>query len=935
MLENKPRNTNNGVRILVPFLGGILAVAAIMLIFSQVSFNHALAAPIPPPEGYPKLSISTKVVTPSLTGTGGETLEFTIEIINTGAYAAEGVTLEDMIPENTTFVEIVDSTVSPAPVYSVSEDKLTWTGDIGFDSTGIIRFSVLVDGGFSGIISNTAVVDHPDIPQPVEVTAEATITDDPILVIEKTSSPAKPGPNKELVYEITVTNLGQDANNLDITVTDDVPANTTFDSYGPDGSYTDNSVTWNRILDLDYQASTVFYYTVTVGDVPSGTVITNDNYNVTSPGLDMGVGEVYTTTIIDPILFISKDVEPYPPGSNREMTYYLTVLNKGSEAEGLTITDEVPTGVTYVDGGDSYSGGIVTWYYPSLDTGESAVFTYTVDVPDIAQVDILNETYSVCDENDICAYGEVLTSLIEGPTFELTAELDPIAKKPGGGSNAGDVTPTLTIENLGPGNALNASATIIFERISVSAEDMEVIPDVGFEFVALDCGEKCTYFEWVGDIAFGQVITFTTSEGQSTIGGEEGTEYKATLVVEDTLGDFTTEPITATATGLVTHHANLLPVKSAPAVIGAGQEMTYVINVLNTGLSTDEFASPSLTETLPADVTFVDASDGGVATTEGDQTVVSWALPAMSTGETLQRTFTVLVDPDLVSGTQIINDDYWTGWFEDDVGFLSNIGEPFTTTVKEVGLIDSDKTVTPALARPGPGNILTYTVNVVNSGPNDLTDVWVYDILPWESSTYQRDAIASAGEVISDIVSIDWHGDVSAYSSETITFTVEVDQDYEGPVTNTATIQHTSLITDVVVEAIAYITNDPVLQIFKKAEPDPVKIGNELLYTVQVDNLGQTATELEVWDTIPDNTTYVDGSASAGGTLVDGKIVWNLPVLNPFEQQKLYFKVTADYGKEIINSDYGVTCSEGVIAYGDPVTTGIKYNNLYLPIIYR
>jgi uncharacterized repeat protein (TIGR01451 family) len=342
-----------------------------------------------------------------------------------------------------------------------------------------------------------------------------------------------------------------------------------------------------------------------------------------------------------------------------------------------------------------------------------------------------------------------------------------------------------------------------------------------------------------------------------------------------------------------------------------------------------------LTETLPADVTFVDASDGGVATTEGDPTVVSWELPAMSTGETIQRTFTVLVDPDLVSGTQIINDDYMTEWFEDDVGLLSNIGEPFTTTVKEVGLIDSYKTVTPPLARPGPGNMLTYTVNVVNSGPNDLTDVWVYDILPWVSSTYQRDAIASAGEVISDIVSIVWHGDVSAYSSETITFTVEVDQDYEGPVTNTATIQHTSLITDVTVEAIAYITNDPVLQIFKEAEPDPVKIGNELLYTVQVVNLGQTATELEVRDTIPDNTTYVDGSASAGGTLVGGKIVWNFLVLNPFEQQKLYFKVTADYGKEIINSVYRVTCSEGVTAYGDPVTTGIKHNNLYLPIINR
>ena len=32
MLENQSRNTTDGVRILVPFLGGILAVAAIMLI---------------------------------------------------------------------------------------------------------------------------------------------------------------------------------------------------------------------------------------------------------------------------------------------------------------------------------------------------------------------------------------------------------------------------------------------------------------------------------------------------------------------------------------------------------------------------------------------------------------------------------------------------------------------------------------------------------------------------------------------------------------------------------------------------------------------------------------------------------------------------------------------------------------------------------------
>ena len=36
-------------------------------------------------------------------------------------------------------------------------------------------------------------------------------------------------------------------------------------------------------------------------------------------------------------------------------------------------------------------------------------------------------------------------------------------------------------------------------------------------------------------MAVGDVITFTTIEGQSTIGGEEGTHYTATVVITDDL----------------------------------------------------------------------------------------------------------------------------------------------------------------------------------------------------------------------------------------------------------------------------------------------------------------------------------------------------------------------------------------------------------------
>jgi uncharacterized repeat protein (TIGR01451 family) len=791
-----------------------------------------------------------------------------------------------------------------------------------------------------GIVSNTAILDHFLIPEPITITAETIITDDPILAIEKTSSPEKPGANQPLNYEIAVINKGSQAINLPITVVDVVPLDTTLLNVGSDGmaSPAGDVITWTRSVTLPFQASTVFTFSVSVGDVTSGSIISNFDYSVSSPQTQVSVGDAYTVTIIDPILFIAKDTVPHPPGSNREMMYELTVLNKGSLATDLTISDVVPDGVTYVSGG-SYSDGIVYWDYPSLDTGESAQFTYTVYIPDVADLGVVNETYEVCSSEGVCKAGPVLTSVVEGPTFAVEVELNPIAKKPGGGG--GPVTPTLTVENLGPGNALDAAATFYFDRISVQASDFIAIPAVGSFSDGPICGDQCVAYHWVGDIAYGDKITFTTKTGQNTIGGEEGTFYTATVVIYDSLGDYDTTPITTTATGKVTHHANLIPNKSAPAVIGAGQMMTYTIQVFNSGLSTDVPPYPILTETLPTSVTLVSVSDGGVGTTISDTTTISWTLPALSTGDSTNRSFSVQVDEDLISGTEIINSDYRTLWYEiisiTETLVLSNTGIPITTVVKEIGLNDSFKTVTPAIARPGPENVLTYVVNVVNPTQIGLEGIWVHDILPWENSTYQRDAIASSGVVISDIVSIDWFGDVSAYSTERITFTVLVDPYFIGTITNSAEIVHPSLRSDVIIEAVAYITDDPVLKIAKSDSPDPVKLGNELLYSIRVSNLGQQATNLSVWDLVPDNTTYVLNSASGGGILVGGEIQWQFPVLLPGESKTLTFRVQVLGGEQVINSDYGVNCAEGVSAFGKPVITVItrKTSLTYLPIIYR
>jgi uncharacterized repeat protein (TIGR01451 family) len=931
-------NLKKSIQLITIMCIGILLVATVVVFAHRSSESVRAAGVIPPPEGYPKLTLSSKVVTPTLAGTEGATLEYRIEILNTGAYSASGATLMDSIPLSTTFTGYMESSEHPDPEFR--NGMILWgPGEVGFDSSVVITFSVTVTPGFEGIVANTAVISDPMIASPVSVSAETRITDQPLFEISKTSTPDLPGKCGPLTFELSVTNMGQEAIGVPITVTDFVPTDTTFLQAGPGGSYAEGVVTWHRTVDLDFGESTPFTFSVTINpDVVSGTVITNDTYVVVSPE-EISAGAPYTTTVVDPIFILYKSVDPDPPGSNTEMTYTLTVFNLGSRATDLVISDTVPAELEHRRGG-SYSEGVVSWEIPSLDTRESAQVTFTVKIGDIADIIILNDDYQVCSAEGVCAPGIPTPSLVVGPTFEATAELDPIAKGAGGGTKP--VTPTLTIKNLGPGNARDATAVIMFGRISISRGDI-VDPIIGTLSDEISCDDfpKCSEFVWTGNMEVGEVVTFTTYEGQSTIGGEQGTQYTATVVITDGLSGYVTEPVTATAIGEVTHFANLIPSKTAPAEVAPGGSMTYTIQVFDSAYTTEMEPPPVLTDTVPSSVTLntETISDGGSWYETGDgRTVVSWSLPAMGPGDILFRSFNVTADPDLVSGTLIINDDYRATWYEMEItGSLTNLGEPVTTTVREVGLIDSYKTVTPTWALPGEGTILTYTVHVANTGPDDLSDVEVTDIFPWEHTTYQHDAVATSGEIGSDIVSLVWTGDVEAYSEQLITFTVLVDDFFQGVVTNTATIHHLSLQQDKIVTAVAYITDKPVLRISKTASPDPVLVGNSLLYRLKVTNLGQQATLLTITDTIPAHTSYIFGSASSGGQPEDVGVQWYLPLLDPGKSLDLTFQVKVNGGQEIVNDNYAVRCEEGVSAYGEPVVTRVEYpiRPVRLPIIFR
>jgi uncharacterized repeat protein (TIGR01451 family) len=125
---------------------------------------------------------------------------------------------------------------------------------------------------------------------------------------------------------------------------------------------------------------------------------------VTDPG---GLSDADTTvvTVTDkPILSITKS-GPATARPGELITYTLTITNSGATtATGVVITDAVPVGATYIDGGTLVSSNVVSWELSSLAANEGVnQVTFTVT----ANQAIANLDYRVSCAEGVSAVGTV------------------------------------------------------------------------------------------------------------------------------------------------------------------------------------------------------------------------------------------------------------------------------------------------------------------------------------------------------------------------------------------------------------------------------------------------------------------------------------------------------------------------------------------------
>jgi uncharacterized repeat protein (TIGR01451 family) len=309
----------------------------------------------------------------------------------------------------------------------------------------------------------------------------------------------------------------------------------------------------------------------------------------------------------------------------------------------------------------------------------------------------------------------------------------------------------------------------------------------------------------------------------------------------------------------------------SPDPVNAGGNITYTITATNAG--PDVAISPTLTDTLPPNTTFVSLTSPG------------WgcSAPAIGTGGTVScstasfppgsAAFTLVlnVDAGTANGTVISNTAALASTTSDPDS--SNNTATATTTVIAPSA-DLAVTLTDSPDPVSPGGNITYTITATNNGPDPATNASFSDTVGagmtfvslaqpggWSCTT---PAVGAGGLVSCSNASF-------AVGSASFTLVTAVDAGLSGGslIFNTASI--TSSATDpnagnnsaTTTTTVGVLSAD--LSVTKTDSPDPVTAGSNITYTIVATNAGpESAASVSLGDTLPAATTFVSLSAPAG-----------------------------------------------------------------------
>jgi uncharacterized repeat protein (TIGR01451 family) len=200
----------------------------------------------------------------------------------------------------------------------------------------------------------------------------------PALIVSKADSGKPVGPGSTIDYTVTVKNVGN-ADATGVTVSDPIPANTTFTSAGDGGTFAGGKVTWSGKT-VPAGGSLDLHFSVTI-DAPLAagvTQITDDGLTVTANGGFATSGSPHTTAIAPQF---ANSVDPADQAGGGKVggfaTYTVKVNNDGYATDHYTLST-TGTWTTSTFAADCTTPDTTT---PDVLAGDSTTVCVKVAVP--------------------------------------------------------------------------------------------------------------------------------------------------------------------------------------------------------------------------------------------------------------------------------------------------------------------------------------------------------------------------------------------------------------------------------------------------------------------------------------------------------------------------------------------------------------------------
>ena len=240
--------------------------------------------------------------------------------------------------------------------------------DNGAGELHITNFTVESDG--SNYIGISFTNRYEADPNPTK-----TVTDESGNNIDNTLV----SPGQKLTYTIHWVNNAVNATGnytpAEITVTDTVPANTTFDSADNGGTWdtTDNKVTWKFNADPNTEGNVSFTVKVNEsisgenGEINNSALVGNRTTNITHNYLPGKTADKDANTTLK---------------VGDELTYTIKYKNLEEDAATVIVTDAVPAGTEFVsaENGGVCENGTVTWNIADVTSGTEGSVSFKVRV---------------------------------------------------------------------------------------------------------------------------------------------------------------------------------------------------------------------------------------------------------------------------------------------------------------------------------------------------------------------------------------------------------------------------------------------------------------------------------------------------------------------------------------------------------------------------